>query len=124
MARNLTDTESLLWSLEQNPNLASTMGAIAVLEGPPDPERLRHTLAQALADVPALRERIYEASVPLGTAQWGLDSHFDLDSHLQFLQTSRPSSRERLFELATTLVNEPFDRTRPPLEVDGHHWPA
>jgi diacylglycerol O-acyltransferase len=113
VARNLTDTEALLWNLEQNPNFASTMGAIAILDGSPDPDRLRHTVANALTQIPALRDRVYEPATPIGMPQWGLDTHFDLDSHLRFIRTANPTSRRALFDLASQIVNEPFDRTRP-----------
>ena len=113
MPRRLTDTELLLWNLEQNPKLSSTMGAVMVLDGPPDPARLRSTVSHALRHVAPLRERVYEANGPVGVPSWGLDTHFDLDSHLRFLRLPTPANRQGLFQLATAVINDPFDRTRP-----------
>jgi diacylglycerol O-acyltransferase len=111
--RRLTGTEALLWNLEQNPNLASTMASIVILNGSPDPDRVRMTAAKAVCAIPGLRERIFEPPVPLGTPQWGLDRNFDLDAHLRFLRLATPASRAGLFELATQIISDPFDRTRP-----------
>ena len=113
MPRRLTDTELLLWNLEQNPKLSSTMGAVMILDGPPDPDRLRAKVSHALRHVAPLRERVYEASSPVGVPSWGLDTHFDLASHLRFVRLPTPSNRRSLFQLATELINDPFDRTRP-----------
>ncbi len=113
MPRRLTDTETLLWNLEQNPNLASTMAAIVVLDAAPDPDRVRATAAKAVVALAELRERVFEAPLPLGTPHWGLDRTFDLDAHVRFVRLAHPASQAALLELATQLIADPFDRTRP-----------
>ena len=113
MSRRLSDTEQLLWSLEQNPNLGSTMGAIVMLDGNPDPARLRITVARAVAHVDALSERVQESALPLDPPTWVPDVHFDLDHHLRFIRLGAKPSPDELMRVVTQIVNDPFDRTRP-----------
>lgn len=113
VSRRLSDTEQLLWSLEQNPNLGSTMGAVVMLDGNPDPDRLRTTVARAVANVDALSERVQESSLPLDPPAWVPDVHFDLDHHLRFIRLGSKPSPDDLMRLVTQIVNDPFDRTRP-----------
>ena len=113
MASRMTDTEALMWSVEQNPQLRSTMGAIAILDGVPDPERLRATIIKALPSVPALRERVQPSGVPLVPPERVLDQHLDLDHHIRVIRLPPSSGMAALEALACTIINDPFDRDRP-----------
>ncbi len=113
MARRLTDTEAMLWNLDETPSLRSTMGMIAILDSAPDPERLRNTIVRAIGHVPALRERVRPSTLPLFPPEWVLDSEFDLDHHLRFIRLPAPASRAAMIELAAAIINDPFDRGRP-----------
>lgn len=117
MGRRLSDSEALMWNLEQNPRLATTMGSISILERPPEPDRVRHTFARAVSNIPALRERVQTSAVPLLPHEWVIDRHLDLDHHVRFLRLTTPASHRALLELATRLVNDPFDRSRPLWQV-------
>lgn len=109
----MTDTEALMWSVEQNPQLRSTMGAIAIVEGRPDPARLRATVTNALAAVPALRERVQPSGIPLVPPERVLDRDLDLDHHVREIRLPAPASMAALEELAGRIINDPFDRDRP-----------
>ena len=113
MASRMTDTEALMWSVEQNPQLRSTMGAIAILDGVPDPERLRATIIKALPSVPALRERVQPSGVPLVPPERVLDQNLDLDHHIRVVRLPPSSGIAALEALACAIINDPFDRDRP-----------
>lgn len=113
MPRRLNDTESLLWSLEQNPHLSAAMGTLVQLDGNPDPERLRNDFSRAVAEVPALHERIKESGLPLDPPVWTPDIHFDLDYHLRFARLPAGGTKRDLYAMSCRLLNDPFDRTRP-----------
>lgn len=109
----MTDAESLMWSVEQDPRLRSTMGAIAVLDGPPDLGRLRDTVVRALPGVPALRERVQPSGVPLVPPERVLDPHLDLDHHLRAVRLPGNPGMAHVEALACQVINDPFDRDRP-----------
>lgn len=113
MARRLTDTEALLWSMEHHPNLSSTMGSVMLLDGAPDPDRVRRTVAYTVASVDRLRERVVEPLIKVAAPEWVEDDQFDLDHHLRFLRLPPRSGLADLADFAAQVVNDPFDRGRP-----------
>ncbi len=114
----MTDAESLMWNVEQDPRLRSTMGAIVLVDGPIDMARLRNTIVRALPHVPALRERVQPSGVPLVPPEWVLDRHLDLDHHLRASRMAGSASLQALEALACRVINDPFDRTRPLWQID------
>lgn len=120
MRRSLTNTESFMWSLADDPNLSSTMGLAIVLAETPDRDRVRNTIAALLSTVERLRLRVVDRANPVSPTpalEWATDHEFDLDYHIRFsrLDTDRPVSptHPSVLSLAATFVNDPFDRTRP-----------
>lgn len=123
MGRRLSNTESFMWSLGQDPNLASTMGLVSILESGPDRERLYNTVTNLVANVERLRLKVNDSmgmAGPLSQLEWVVDTEFDLDHHVRIVGVEgsddgsavEPTGPE-LRRLATQFVNDPFDRTRP-----------
>lgn len=102
-----------MWSVEQDPRLRSTMGAVAIVDGSLHLDRLRATIVKALPSVPALRERVQPSGVPLVPPERVLDRHLDLDHHLRAVRLPAPASAAALDALACRIINDPFDRDRP-----------
>lgn len=113
MSQRLTDTESLLWSLEGNPNLSATMGAIALLEAAPTYARFRNTMARAVTKIERLGFRVQESPLPLNSPSWVIDQQFDLDYHVRAIRLPARSDMDTFRRLAAQLFNDPFDRARP-----------
>ncbi len=117
MGKRLSNTESLMWSLGQDPNLASTMGLFSVLDGAPPPERFETTITNLVAAVERLRLKVSDPlglGGTVGSLEWVVDDHFDLDHHIRYC--SLPGAEidgPELGRLITNFVNDPFDRTRP-----------
>ncbi len=115
--QEMTDTESMMWGLESNPNLASTMGSLMILEKSPDPEWAVASIRKAVSHVPRLRLRVAGPTLGLGTPRWTLDTQFDLDHHLRFLRLPPRSKADDLTAMAVQWINDPFDRSRPLWEM-------
>ncbi len=118
MGKRLSNTESLMWSLGQDPNLASTMGLFGVLDGAPSVERFETTIANLAAAVDRLRLKVNDPlgfGGTIGSLEWVVDDNFDLDHHLRWcsLPGSPAIDGPELARLVSTFVNDPFDRTRP-----------
>ena len=45
--RRMTDVEALMWNLEKDPHLSSSIANVTLLDQAPDPERLRARLQRA-----------------------------------------------------------------------------
>jgi WS/DGAT/MGAT family acyltransferase len=126
MGQRLSNTESFMWSLGQDPNLASTMGLVSILESAPERQRLHNTITNLVAKVERLRLKVNDplgVTGPLSQLEWVVDTQFDLDHHLRMVNIDgsdgsddgvapEPTGPE-LRRLATQFVNDPFDRTRP-----------
>lgn len=104
--------ETLMWRLDEYPNLRSAVVGVELLDRAPDRARLRAAHAWGSRAVPRLRHKLVE--VPLGTPEWCEDPRFDLDAHLDFVTLPAPGSVRQLLDLAQSYAMEPFDRTRPP----------
>lgn len=113
MPEPMSDAEALLWSVEQDPRLASTMGALVLLDAAPDPARLEAAVTGWVAAVARLRQRVVPAAGPLVPPAWASDDAFDLAHHVRHVRLPPPGSLEDLQALAAQLLADPFDRSRP-----------
>jgi diacylglycerol O-acyltransferase len=111
--RRMSDVEALMWNLEKDPHLSASIANVTVLDTTPDPARLRARLERASAMVPRLRQRVVPALGRLAPPEWRDDDDFDLDYHLRWVALPTPGSMRQLLDLAATVVQTPFDRTRP-----------
>src|SRR6478609_11005816 len=121
-ARHMSDFEALMWNLDKDPRLSSTMGNLSILDRPIDLDRFRSRLARAAAVVPRLHQRVVPGFGRLAPPRWQADPNFDLDHHLRWISLGGDGSRRLLHEVVTQLISDPFDRSRPLWEfvvIDG-----
>jgi WS/DGAT/MGAT family acyltransferase len=111
--RRMSDAEALMWTVEKDPWLSSTFGVVSVLERPLDLDLFRARMRVAVARVARLRERVVPTGGRLGAPTWQPDPEFDLDHHVRPIALPSPGTDRQLLDLATHLVADPFDRTRP-----------
>jgi hypothetical protein len=85
----MSPSDALMWNIERDPMLRSTILSVMILDRPPDPDRFRIAVARSLQRVPRLRQRV--ALDPLGVAppRWELDPHFDLAYHVRRARPAR-----------------------------------
>ena len=118
----MSDFEALMWNLDKDPRLSSTMGNLTILEQPVDFERLRRRMARAVALVPRLRQRVVPGFGRLAPPSWETDADFDLDHHVRWMSLGGNATRRQLHEVTIQLLLDPFDRSRPLWEfvaIDG-----
>jgi len=109
----MSDAEAMMWNVEHDPRLSSNIGSITICDAPLDFEYLRKKIAQAVAEIPRLRERVAPVLGRLAPPVWIPDREFELDYHFRRVALPAPGSDRQLFDLCCTLLREPFDRTRP-----------
>src|SRR5687768_3922196 len=85
--RRMSDSDALMWRIEKDPQLRSTVGMVTLLDRPPDMDRLLGKLDYGMRTIPRLRQRVM--SVPLNAAppRWVVDPAFDLAHHLRVLKS-------------------------------------
>ena len=108
----MSDLEALMWNLEKDPHLSSSFANVTILDRPPDVDRFRRRMERAVAIVPRLRQRVFAGLGRLAPPEWR-DADVDLDFHIRRVALPAPADERTLFDLATRLAAEPFDRTRP-----------
>jgi WS/DGAT/MGAT family acyltransferase len=111
--RRMSDVEALMWNLEKDPHLSSTFANVTLLDRAPDRDALRARISGAVDSFPRLRQHVVPAFGRLAPPEWRIDPEFDLDRHLRWTALPQPASQRDVFDLATALASEPFDRARP-----------
>jgi diacylglycerol O-acyltransferase len=110
--RVMSDAEALMWRLEKDPYLSSTFGAVMVLDRAPDFEVLKRRLDRTSRVIARLRQRVQGA--PAGLPPVWVDApEFDIDYHVRRIACPKPGTLRQALDLASLIVNDPLDRTRP-----------
>ena len=111
--RRMSDFEALMWRVEKDPWLNPSGGVVVVCDRPPDVDDYRRRIANAVVEIPRLRERVVPGVGPLSPPHWAPDPEFDLDYHVRHVALPAPGTLRQLYDLAARLMQDPFDRTRP-----------
>ena len=109
----LSQNDTIMWMVEADPLLRSTIMGIVVLAGAPEWDRLEARVERVTHQVAALRERV--APVPLHptTLQWIRDHDFDLGYHLRHIRLPEGSDQQDVLDWARTQAMGGFDSARP-----------
>lgn len=109
----MRETDAFSWYMERDPQLRSTVVAVAWLEAPPPWEQLTARLEQATRLAPSFRRRLVELPGRLFPPRWATDPAFDLSWHLRRMSAPPPGDAQSVLELARVAAMTGFDRTRP-----------
>src|SRR5438045_1519564 len=111
--RRMSDSDALMWGIEKDPLLRSTITAVSLFDRPPDRERLRDRVERGTCLIPRLRQRVVSAPLVASPPRWVFDPNFDLDYHLRRVRAPAPGDRRALLDLAEPIGMQSFDRARP-----------
>jgi WS/DGAT/MGAT family acyltransferase len=120
--QRMSDSDALMWNIEQNPLLRSTVTVVWVLDRVPDRGRLEDKVERATRLIPRLRQRVVSNRLSIAPPRWEVDPNFDLTFHLRWLRAPGDGSMRALLDLAQPIAMQGFDRARPLWElavVDG-----
>lgn len=112
-SEHLNESDAVLWTIERDPELRTTIVAVAVLDGEPDPTRLRERVEAVAQQVPRMRRRVASPPIRITTPTWVDDPQFRLDRHLRRVRAAEPGDLRSLLDLAGHAAMDPFDRSRP-----------
>ncbi len=106
-------SDALLWTIERDPCLRSTIVAISFFDRSPDWQRLRARIRYACDLIPRLRQRVVAAPMGIGPPRWETDDFFDLAYHLRRTIVAEPGDRRSVLDLAGLMAMSAFDKDRP-----------
>jgi diacylglycerol O-acyltransferase / wax synthase len=109
----LSQNDTIMWMVEADPLLRSTIMGVVVLAGVPDWDRLEARMERVTHHVPALREKVMPVPLHPTTLQWVRDHDFDLPYHLRHIRLPDGSGIQDLLDWARTQAMGGFDSARP-----------
>lgn len=117
----MSDSDALMWTIEKDPLLRSTITAVSMLDRPVG-AHFTEKVERATRLIPRLRQRVVGNPYSAAPPRWEVDPRFDLHYHLRTLHLGGTGSERQLLELAEWVGMQGFDRARPLWElyvVDG-----
>jgi WS/DGAT/MGAT family acyltransferase len=113
----MSDADALMWTIEKDPLLRSTITTIAVFDRAPDRARLAEAIERTTRVVPRLRQRVVSNPLSIAPPRWEVDPNFDIDFHLRWVRSPGDGSLRDVLDLAEPIAMQGFDRARPLWEV-------
>ncbi len=94
------------------------VAAVTVFEGGPiDYQEALDAISSRLHLVPRFRQKLAEVPFGQGRPVWVDDPHFNLEYHVRHTALPAPGSEEQLKRLASRLMSQQLDRTKPLWEI-------
>ncbi len=124
----MAPADSILWRIESDAILRSTITAVTLLDREPDWQRLRRSVEEALSTFPRLQQIVSEPRLGLGIGmpQWVTAPHFDVDDHLVRVSLPGTPDLQAVLDYAAHEAMVGFDRSRPLWQftvIDGVQMP-
>lgn len=118
----MSDSDALMWNIEKDPILRSTITAVAVLDRSPDRDTLLWKVERGTRLIPRMRQRVVGNPYSIAPPRWEVDPRFDLRYHVRFVHVGGEGTLRDVLDLAEPMGMQGFDRARPLWEltvVDG-----
>ena len=106
----MSSSDALIWHIERDPLLRSTLMTVWFLERPPSPERMLATVEHMVAELPRLRQRVVEGRP---RPRWVDADRFTITDHYLYDDLGGSAEHADVLARAEEWVREPFDRSRP-----------
>lgn len=110
---HMSDEDALMWNIEKDPILRSTILAVGTFDSVPDWARLRDRIELATRVIPRMRQRVSSPPLRLGPPRWTVEPSFDLDFHVRRVRLPEPGDRTALLRALEPIAASAFDRARP-----------
>lgn len=108
----MSSSDAIIWNIEKDPQLRSTVMAVWQLDETPSPERMAANVDRMIAAIPRLRQTVAPGKPrPI----WNTIDASELDLAHHFVTEEMPagSTMDDVLNFAQGWVRDPFDRTRP-----------
>lgn len=109
---HMSDSDALMWNIEKDPLLRSTIVTVLFFDRSPDWATLVRRIERGSWLIPRMRQRVATPLMRIGPPHWSADPHFDLMYHLRRVRVCEPTE-DAVLDLARTAAMAGFDRSRP-----------
>ncbi len=113
----LPDADAILWTLDRDPQLRSTIVAVALFDGEPAFERVLDKVRVLCRDHRRFRSIVVPATAPWSRPAWREVAGFDPDSNVTHVRAPRPGNERGVLDLAQSMGSRAFDTARPLWEI-------
>src|SRR5262249_9055016 len=115
--RHMSDEDALMWNIEKDPTLRSTILAVGIFDGVPDWQVLRRRVERTSRIIPRFRQRVLSPPLRIGPPRWTVEPTFDLDFHLKRIRLANGGFRSPPFGAVGHNGNPKFCPAPAPLGV-------
>jgi WS/DGAT/MGAT family acyltransferase len=112
-SRRLSDVDALLWRIERDPLLRSTVVMVSLLDKAPDRARMMDRVERSTHMIPRLRQRVVQSTMTASPPRWATDPYFDLSYHFRIVNAPGAGTFRDVLDFATPIGMAGFDPTRP-----------
>ena len=109
----MSDADALMWNIEKDPALRSTIVTVGILDGVLDEANITARVDRLSRIIPRLRQRVRSNPLSIAPPRWEYDPLFDLKYHLRFTKVPGKGTMEDLLALIEPIAMQGFDRARP-----------
>ena len=114
----MSESDSVLWHIERDPLLRSTITSVWFLDSVPDRRRMDAVVERIAATIPRLRQRVVDEQPGVAPPRWVQDPNFDVDYHYSWARLpGRGVGRRDVLDHAQRLAGRSFDKDRPLWEL-------
>ncbi len=109
----LSSADAILWTMDRDPVLRSTITAVIVLDQEPPFEEVIRRLESLCRHSAHFRSVVAPACAPWDRARWKEIDDFDVVPHVKHVRVAWPADGRALLDLAQGLAGTPLDPARP-----------
>jgi len=113
----MTPADALMWNIESDPVLRSTILSVWILDRMPDFSRFEAKADRATRIIPRLRQRVVADALGIAPPKWEDDTRFDLRFHVRRAALPGQGTIRDLLDLAEPIAMQAFDKDRPLWEL-------
>ena len=110
---HVRETDAFTFRMERDPQLRSTITAVAVFDRAPDWDVLVERIDRATRLVPAFRSLLAPSPLHLAPPRWIVDPDFDIGWHIRRVECAPDEPVDAVFERAQVAATTAFDMARP-----------
>ena len=109
----MSDSDALMWNIEKDPLLRSTITVVTLLDREPDRDAVADKIERGSRLVPRMRQRVIGNAFSLAPPRWEYDPNFDLRYHVRWMNAGGAGTIRTVLDIAEPMAMQGFDRARP-----------